>query len=98
LCDKVKTLNAEQTGNGYIFTTITNLNNACKKLTSTSLDDSTTYNSSLLYPYFYSSYLYEPVLENESEILHDAYKKGNWYAPSVGELARIIYYRGYSAS
>ena len=83
---------------GYNFTTITNLNNACKKLTTTTLDGATKYNSALLYPYFYSAYLYEPALQNESEILHDAYKQGNWYAPSVGELARIIYYRGYSAS
>ena len=63
-----------------------------------SLDGANSFNSALLYPYFYSAYLYEPELNNSDEVLHDSYKKGNWYAPSLGELARIIYYRGYSAS
>lgn len=52
--------------------------------------------SVLLYPYFYSMALYEPAVNN-GETINSAYAKGNWYAPSVAEWSRIIYYRGYSA-
>lgn len=51
----------------------------------------------LLYPYFYSMNLYEPKVKS-TESLHPAYQKGKWFAPSVAELSRIIYYRGYSIS
>ena len=51
----------------------------------------------LLYPYFYSMYLYEPEVK-EGETLADAFKSGKWYAPSAAEMSRIIYYRGYSAA
>lgn len=37
-------------------------------------------------------------MKNSDEELHPQYTSGNWYSPSVGELARIIYYRGYSAT
>lgn len=53
--------------------------------------------SSLLFPYFYSSYLYEPTI-NSGEVIDEQYKQGNWYAPSAAELARIIYYTGYSVA
>lgn len=84
-------------GGNYSIDSIDNLNQLCTKITSISLDNSTTYNSALLYPYFYSAYLYQPTV-NEGEILDSQYTSGNWYAPSVGELSRIIYYRGYSAA
>jgi len=48
----------------------------------------------LLFPYFYSFALYEP----EATYLDSQYTKGNWYAPSIAELARVIYYRGYSVN
>lgn len=51
----------------------------------------------LLFPYFYEINLYEPEVKS-TETLHDQYKKGKWYAPSVHEFSRIIYYRGYSVS
>jgi hypothetical protein len=42
-------------------------------------------------------HLYQPsVLSNET--LDEQYAKGNWYAPSINELSRILYYRGYSVS
>ena len=41
--------------------------------------------------------VYEPSVK-DGETLNSAYKKGNWYAPSVAEFSRIIYYRGYSVS
>jgi hypothetical protein len=53
------------------------------------------YCSSLLYPYFYSAYLYEPEVKS-NEALDQQYSKGNWYMPSVTELARVLYYKGYS--
>lgn len=53
--------------------------------------------TTLLYPYFYAMNLYEPTV-NEGENLNTAYAKGNWYAPSYYELARVIYQRGYSVN
>jgi hypothetical protein len=51
----------------------------------------------LLYPYFYAMHLYQPTVK-DGERLKDAFKQGNWYAPSYSELARVIYYRGYSVN
>lgn len=42
-------------------------------------------------------HVYEPQVQ-EDETLNAAYQKGKWYAPSVAEFSRIIYYRGYSVS
>jgi hypothetical protein len=53
--------------------------------------------SCILYPHFYSVYYYEPSIKTE-ESLDPQYAAGNWYAPSAAELARIIFYRGYSAT
>lgn len=53
--------------------------------------------SCILFPYFYEINLYEPEVKS-TETLNDQYKKGKWYAPSVQEFSRIIYYRGYSVS
>lgn len=52
-----------------------------------------TYASSLLYPYYYKMYLYQP----KADVLDPQYGRYNWYAPSAAELSRVIYYRGYSA-
>ena len=82
---------------GEYINSIGDLNTCCSILDRSSLNSSVSYNSALLYPYFYSAYLYEPTLTNKDEVLDDQYKKGNWYAPSMGELSKIIYYRGYSA-
>lgn len=89
----------DDNGNLYIAT-IDDLNYNCNYLSNSSLwqGSSKKFNSSILYPYFYSAYLYQPSVKNSNEQLHDQYKQGNWYAPSVGELSRIIYYRGYSAT
>ena len=51
------------------------------------------YTSSLLYPYYYKMYLYQP----KATDLDPQYARYNWYAPSAAELSRVIYYRGYSA-
>lgn len=55
------------------------------------------YNKALLYPYFYSMYLYEPAIK-ETEELDPQYAKTNWYAPSVGELSLALYCRAMSIS
>lgn len=44
-----------------------------------------------LFPYFYQIYLYEP---NVSGVLHEQYRKNNWYAASLGEMTYLIYDRG----
>lgn len=62
----------------------------------TTLSNTPDITTSILYPYFYQVYFYEPVI-NENEVLDEQYKQGNWYVPSVAEMARAIYYRGYSA-
>jgi hypothetical protein len=51
--------------------------------------------SALLFPYFYSAYLYTPAV-SPNEVIVDDYKQGKWYVPSFAELVRIIYYAGYS--
>lgn len=96
--------------NTLLIPDMTNLMELQKKLASndflSGLDDSeehtyelTTadYNKSVLYPYFYSMYLYEPELL-EGESIDSAYAQGMWYAPSVGELALAMYCRGLSVS
>ena len=55
------------------------------------------WNKTLLFPYFYSMYLYQPTLL-EGEDIADAYKQTMWYAPSVGELAKALYCRGMSVN
>lgn len=78
----------------YSLTSKDALNTFCTNLNKYG-QGSTSLNSALAYPYFYSAYVYEPSV-NDGETLDEQYTKGNWYAPSVGELSRIIYYRGYS--
>lgn len=82
----------------YYVDSLTSLNNLCEAIQTVWTNASgTDIMSCLLYPYFYSMYVYEPVVK-EGETLNSAYQKGNWYAPSVAEFSRIIYYRGYSVS
>ena len=83
-------------GNNYYINTIEDLNNFCEDINDKSKVGGSKYNSGLLYPYFYSAYLYQPSVKNGEE-LDEQYAKGKWYAPSIGELSRIIYYRGYSS-
>ena len=79
----------------YSIPNLDNLNMICEDMDN--VQNGSEYDSGLLYPYFYSAYLYEPVYR-DGESIDPQYMKGNWYAPSIGELSRIIYYRGYSAS
>jgi hypothetical protein len=79
----------------YYIDNMTDLNNLGTQLNECG-KGSNKYNSALLYPYFYSMYLYQPEVKH-GETLDIQYTKGNWYAPSVGELSRLIYSRGYSS-
>lgn len=82
----------------YYIESKSNLNNLCEAIQTVWTNASgTDIMSCLLYPYFYSMQVYEPSVK-DGETLNSAYKKGNWYAPSVAEFSRIIYYRGYSVS
>lgn len=82
----------------YYIDSISNLDNLCDVIRSVWTNASSSdIMSCLLFPYFYSMYVYEPEV-SEKETLNPAYQKGNWYAPSVAEFSRIIYYRGYSVS
>lgn len=82
----------------YYIESKINLTNLCEAIQTVWANASgTDIMSCLLYPYFYSMKVYEPVV-NDGETLHPSYKKGNWFAPSVAEFSRIIYYRGYSVS
>lgn len=82
----------------YYIESKTNLNNLCEAIRTVWTNASgTDIMSCLLYPYFYSMHVYEPQVK-EDETLNAAYQKGKWYAPSVAEFSRIIYYRGYSVS
>lgn len=82
----------------YYIESKTNLNNLCEAIRTVWTNASgTDIMSCLLYPYFYSMHVYEPQIK-EDETLNVAYQKGKWYAPSVAEFSRIIYYRGYSVS
>lgn len=84
--------NVTNNGGDYSIESIEKLNNLCEVL-----DNAGVLRSALLYPYFYSAYVYEPQSTKLNETIDEQYTKGNWYAPSIGELSRIIYYRGYSS-
>jgi hypothetical protein len=60
------------------------------------------YNKAVLFPYFYSMYLYTPTLSDKEiesgATIDPSYDKGMWYAPSVGEMSLAIYCRGLSVS
>ena len=84
----------EFTGSNYYIKDMNTLNALCEELELDSVGSK--FDAGLLYPYFYSAYLYQPAIKN-GETIDSQYKKGQWYMPSIGELSRIIYYRGYSS-
>ncbi len=53
--------------------------------------------SCILYPYYYAATLYQPTLKETEGAIYNQFAQGNWYIPSAKQLARIMYYRGYSA-
>lgn len=53
--------------------------------------------SCIIYPYYYAATLYQPTLKSTEGTIYSQFAQGNWYVPSAKQLARIMYYRGYSA-
>lgn len=74
-----------------------NLDKLSRALSNNFTNNTNNYIQSILFPYFYAFNLYQPSVK-ENEILHDQYKQGNWYAPSMSEMMRILYYRDYSVN
>lgn len=68
----------------------------CKglKITNVTSDE---LSSCVIYPYYYASTLYQPTLKPTESTIFNQFAQGNWYVPSAKQLARIMYYRGYSA-
>lgn len=68
----------------------------CKglKITNVTSDE---LSSCVIYPYYYASTLYQPTLKPTESAIYNQFAQGNWYVPSAKQLARIMYYRGYSA-
>ena len=68
----------------------------CKglKITNVTSDE---LSSCVIYPYYYAAALYQPTLKSAESAIYNQFAQGNWYIPSAKQLARIMYYRGYSA-
>lgn len=79
---------------GYCINSMSDLLNLVKNLKLANVQTEEV-SSCVIFPYFYAAYLYEPKV-NSNETLNSQFTKNNWYVPSVNQLARVIYYRGYS--
>lgn len=68
----------------------------CKglKITNVTSDE---LSSCIIYPYYYAATLYQPTLKSTESTIYNQFAQGNWYIPSAKQLARIMYYRGYSS-
>lgn len=78
--------------------TLQELSNRMGALVKKKADEGATYPNTwkqVYYPAAYGCYLYEPSV-GENATLNEQYKKGNWYLPSGGELARVYNFFGNS--
>ena len=79
----------------YWIESLNNLNYLCNLLTNYSIgsgfEEYKYLNASMLFPYFYSAWLYKPTNSG-------IYNNLRWYAPSGTDWAKIIYLYGYSVS
>ncbi|MFW5502897.1 MAG: hypothetical protein ACOCO5_06450, partial [Segatella copri] len=78
--------------------TLKELSNRMAALVKKKADEGATYPNNwkqVYYPAAYGCYLYEPSISGTAT-LNDQYKKGNWYLPSEGELARVYNFFGNS--
>ena len=78
--------------------TLKELSNRMAELVKKKADEGATYPGNwkqVYYPAAYGCYLYEPSISGIAT-LNDQYKKGNWYLPSEGELARVYNFFGNS--
>lgn len=96
-CSEYIKVESQDFGNIYYIENLDNLNLLCDAIKTVYPNISSTDSMTcLLYPYFYSAYLYQPTIK-DGETLDPQYKAKNWYCPSLYEQSRVIYYRGYSA-
>ncbi|MCI7451946.1 MAG: hypothetical protein MSB11_03005, partial [Prevotella sp.] len=78
--------------------TLKELSNRMAELVKKKTDEGATYPDNwkqVYYPAAYGCYLYEPSISGTAT-LNEQYKKGNWYLPSEGELARVYNFFGNS--
>ena len=78
--------------------TLKELSNRMAALVKKKADEGDTYPNNwkqVYYPAAYGCYLYEPSISGTAT-LNEQYKKGNWYLPSEGELARVYNFFGNS--
>ena len=78
--------------------TLQELSNRMAALIKKKADEGATYPGTwkqVYYPAAYGCYLYEPSISGTAT-LNEQYKKGNWYLPSEGELARVYNFFGNS--
>ena len=78
--------------------TLKELSNRMAALVKKKADEGATYPNNwkqVYYPAAYGCYLYEPSISGTAT-LNEQYKKGNWYLPSEGELARVYNFFGNS--
>lgn len=78
--------------------TLQELSNRMAALVKKKTDEGATYPDTwkqLYYPAAYGCHLYEPAVSGTAT-LNEQYKKGNWYLPSEGELARVYNFFGNS--
>ena len=78
--------------------TLKELSNRMAELVKKKADEGATYPANwkqVYYPAAYGCYLYEPSISGTAT-LNEQYKKGNWYLPSEGELARVYNFFGNS--
>ena len=78
--------------------TLKELSNRMAALVKKKADEGATYPGNwkqVYYPAAYGCYLYEPSISGTAT-LNEQYKKGNWYLPSEGELARVYNFFGNS--
>lgn len=82
-------------GGSYSISSLSNLETIINNFQIPNAINNTGISSCVVFPYFYAAYLYQPVVK-DNETLADSFKQGNWYIPSIDQLSRVIYYRGYS--
>lgn len=82
-------------GGSYSISSLSNLETIINNFQIPNATQNTGISSCVVFPYFYAAYLYQPVVK-DNETLADSFKQGNWYIPSIDQLSRVIYYRGYS--
>ena len=84
-------------GGSYSISSLSNLETIINNFQIPNATQNAGISSCVVFPYFYAAYLYQPVVK-DNETLADSFKQGNWYIPSIDQLSRVIYYRGYSAN